>query len=102
MKYCTKCGNERLDDAVICTRCGCAVYEKRQIYPGYVPPKARCARILGLLSLILVYPLGILAIVFAILSREDSGGKMCSQAAWGMAFGITALCLWGINMWILS
>lgn len=25
MKYCTKCGNELLDDAVICPKCGCAV-----------------------------------------------------------------------------
>ena len=25
MKYCTHCGNELLDDAVICPKCGCAV-----------------------------------------------------------------------------
>lgn len=25
MKYCTKCGNELLDEAVICPKCGCAV-----------------------------------------------------------------------------
>ena len=25
MKYCTRCGNELLDDAVICPKCGCAV-----------------------------------------------------------------------------
>ena len=25
MKYCSKCGNELLDDAVICPKCGCAV-----------------------------------------------------------------------------
>lgn len=24
MKYCTKCGKEIMDDAVICTGCGCA------------------------------------------------------------------------------
>lgn len=24
MKYCTKCGNELVDDAVVCTKCGCA------------------------------------------------------------------------------
>ncbi|MGI6701061.1 MAG: zinc-ribbon domain-containing protein [Christensenellales bacterium] len=25
MKYCSKCGNEVLDDAVICTKCGCKI-----------------------------------------------------------------------------
>lgn len=25
MKYCTKCGNELYDEAVICPKCGCAV-----------------------------------------------------------------------------
>ena len=29
MKFCTKCGNEMLDEAVICTKCGCMV-EKSQ------------------------------------------------------------------------
>ena len=24
MKYCTKCGNELMDEAVICPKCGCA------------------------------------------------------------------------------
>ena len=24
MKYCVKCGNELVDDAVICPKCGCA------------------------------------------------------------------------------
>ncbi|WP_368248904.1 zinc-ribbon domain-containing protein, partial [Intestinimonas butyriciproducens] len=25
MKYCSKCGNELLDEAVICPKCGCPV-----------------------------------------------------------------------------
>lgn len=24
MKFCTKCGNELIDEAVVCTKCGCA------------------------------------------------------------------------------
>ena len=27
MKYCTKCGNQLADDAVICTNCGCTTAE---------------------------------------------------------------------------
>ena len=29
MKYCTKCGSEILDDAVICPNCGCSVETKK-------------------------------------------------------------------------
>ena len=34
MKYCTHCGKELVDDAVICIGCGCAV-------AGATPPKAK-------------------------------------------------------------
>lgn len=30
MKYCTHCGNELLDDAVICPKCGCPVADERK------------------------------------------------------------------------
>lgn len=29
MKYCTKCGAELMDEAVVCPKCGCAVGENR-------------------------------------------------------------------------
>ena len=25
MKYCSKCGNELVDEAIVCPKCGCAV-----------------------------------------------------------------------------
>ncbi len=28
MKYCTKCGNELVDEAVVCPKCGCAAETK--------------------------------------------------------------------------
>ena len=28
MKYCTKCGNEMLDEAVVCVKCGCPVNDQ--------------------------------------------------------------------------
>lgn len=30
MKYCSKCGNELVDEAVICTKCGCSVSIEHQ------------------------------------------------------------------------
>ena len=32
MKFCTKCGKELLDEAVICTNCGCAVGGANGLY----------------------------------------------------------------------
>ena len=28
MKFCTKCGNELIDEAVVCTKCGCATNQQ--------------------------------------------------------------------------
>lgn len=30
MKFCSKCGNELLDEAVVCPKCGCATENKKQ------------------------------------------------------------------------
>lgn len=34
MKFCTKCGNELLDYAVVCTKCGCMVESAPQATPN--------------------------------------------------------------------
>ena len=39
MKFCTKCGAELLDEAVICTKCGCMVDGAR--VPAVKAPKSR-------------------------------------------------------------
>ena len=31
MKYCVKCGNEMVDDAVICLKCGCMINQETQL-----------------------------------------------------------------------
>lgn len=32
MKYCTHCGNELLDEAIICPKCGCKVEQPKTVY----------------------------------------------------------------------
>ena len=40
MKYCAKCGNELIDEAIVCTKCGCMVEAAPQVYkPKPVPQK---------------------------------------------------------------
>lgn len=36
MKYCSKCGNEMLDEAVVCVKCGCSVNQANASV-GYQP-----------------------------------------------------------------
>ena len=33
MKYCSKCGNQLLDEAVMCPKCGCPTEVKKSISP---------------------------------------------------------------------
>ena len=40
MKYCTKCGKELLDEAVVCPGCGCAVDDKEYVDP-FAPAPAQ-------------------------------------------------------------
>ncbi len=65
MKFCTKCGTELLDEAVICTKCGCMVDGARA--PAVKAPKSRAD---GLLDVTEKKPSTLLSVfnfVFAIL-----------------------------------
>jgi hypothetical protein len=59
MKYCTHCGNEIVDEAVVCTKCGCAVGQIIQSSSG-VGSKF----IGGLVTLIL----GIVGLIFSLVT----------------------------------
>lgn len=99
MKYCAKCGKEIMEDAVICPNCGCATSaEKKEVV---VPKKAKTASVFGILSILLLAPLGIPAIILANQSKAETGGVMCKQAKTGFVCGIIGLCWWGLNLLLL-
>ena len=99
MKFCEKCGKEIMDEAVICPGCGCAVEtSKKATDVMEVPKQAKTASTLGVLSLLLLAPLGIPAIILANKSKEQTGGVMCKQAKTGLICGILGLCFWGISL----
>lgn len=66
MKYCEKCGNELLDEAVICPKCGCAVRDmpqRQEEVPARLSVCALVGFILSLVSVIFfVNPFGLLAV----------------------------------------
>lgn len=98
MKYCSKCGKEIMDEAVICPNCGCATTTDAGKGKTEVPKSAKSASVLGILSLLLLAPLGIPAIILANKSKAETGGVMCKQAKTGLVCGIIGLCFWGISL----
>ena len=102
MKFCEKCGKEIMDEAVVCPSCGCAVKKEAEATKVVeVPKQAKTASLLGILSILLLAPLGIPAIILANKSKEKTGGVMCKQAKTGFICGIIGLCWWGLSLIML-
>lgn len=98
MKFCAKCGKEIMDEAVICPGCGCAIKTESEPVKVAVPKSAKNAKVFGILSILLLAPFGIPAIVLANKSKAETGGVMCKQAKTGFVCGIIGLCVWGLSL----
>lgn len=55
MKYCSQCGAQLVDEAVVCPQCGCAVQPQRSVDPNTSPK----SRLIALLLCVFVGGLGI-------------------------------------------
>ena len=92
MKFCSKCGKEILDEAVVCPGCGCAVTSAPQsnqaTYQGYNPPVVDEVNI-GLCVLAALIP--IFGVIYWPLKHNETPKK-------AKACGITALVSWGVGI----
>lgn len=111
MKYCSHCGNELLDDAVMCMNCGCRSRVIRSalatasnitqsnltsnaFYPKDKSRLAIWSEITGITSFFIGwFALGITAVILAYLSKKETGGKLCSSAKVGFVCGIVSTAL---------
>lgn len=74
MKYCSKCGNELLDEAVICPKCGCAAGGADQVPDKLIADKRRSHLSAGLiLNNIAAIGNAVIAAVFTYLLFFDKG-----------------------------
>lgn len=110
MKFCTYCGKEIVDEAVICLSCGCKTQKANSFVPLQAtapsqqilieetePQLAIWAKICGIVSFFIGwFALGITAIVLANLSKDETGGTMCSSAKVGYICGIVSTILTAI------
>ena len=105
MKFCSHCGKEIMDEAVICLNCGCRAARKFTYTPH---PKtetktvneqgetdlATWSKICGIASFFIGwFALGITAIVLACMSKDETNGVMCSSAKVGYVCGIISTAL---------
>ena len=103
MKFCTHCGKEIADEAVICLNCGCKTQNGSAFTPSRETPiiveetesqMATWAKICGIVSFFIGwFALGITAIVLAHASKDDTNGVMCSSAKTGYICGIISTVL---------
>lgn len=107
MKFCTHCGKELLDEAVVCLSCGCKSGVNKNTIPPTPPtppPKffyedtepqlATWSKISGITSFFIGwFALGITAVILAYLSKKETGGEMCSSAKVGFVCGIVSTAL---------
>ena len=103
MKYCEKCGKELMDEAVVCTGCGCPVVTKQANNSPSAPAqvvskKAKRAKIFGILSILILAPLGLPGIILANSSKNETGGVMNKDAKTGLTCSIIGLAIWGLML----
>lgn len=107
MRFCTYCGKEIVDEAVICLNCGCKT-QSTKFYPSHQetsaqnhiilgdtePQLAIWAKICGIVSFFIGwFALGITAIVLACMSKDETQGVMSSSAKVGYICGIISSSL---------
>lgn len=106
MKFCTHCGKEIADEAVLCLNCGCKTQKTNSFVPHQTtaPQQIRIeetesqlatwAKICGIVSFFIGwFALGITAIVLAHMSKDETNGAMCSSAKVGYVCGIISTVL---------
>lgn len=115
MRYCSHCGKEIADEAVICLHCGCMTQPSGSIHPQPAAQPtntvivedtesslATWSKICGILSFFIGwFALGITAIVLANLSKDDTGGVMSSSAKVGYVCGIISTVLSAVLIFLL-
>lgn len=90
MKYCTKCGKELFDEAVICPQCGCATNPTPTAAKPTTPANDEIS--IGLCILAALIPL--FGFIYWPLKHKETPKK-------AQACGITAIVSWAICFVIL-
>lgn len=107
MRFCTYCGKQIADEAAICLNCGCktqaggnGVFSQTGVQPQQIIVEenesslATWAKICGIVSFFTGFIIGIIAIILACMSKDDTNGIMCPSAKVGYVCGIISTVLY--------
>ena len=85
MKYCSHCGNEVLDEAVICPKCGCSVSYGGGVQVGQqMQPAADSYSGLSIAGFILSFVESLIGLILCIVAYNEAK-KTGSQKSLGLA-----------------
>ena len=87
MKFCSKCGKELVDEAVICPGCGCAVGE----VPGVANPTTNASDEVSIGLCVVSALIPLFGIIYWAAQAKTTPKK-------AKACGITALVSWGVGL----
>lgn len=93
MKYCTKCGKELNDEAVVCTNCGCSV-------PGFVPTQV-IDDAPNMAFAILGFFIPIVGLVLYLVNKDNAPLKAKSAGKGALAGVITSVALYFVMFFLL-
>ena len=103
LRFCSHCGKQIADEAAICLNCGCTTQagshvgipqqSQQVIIQDDEPQLATWAKICGIVSFFTGFAVGIVAIVLACMSKDETNGTMCSSAKVGYVCGIISTVL---------
>lgn len=103
MRFCAHCGKQIADEAAICLNCGCktqagnnTVFSQQSqqvIIQDDEPQLAIWAKICGIVSFFTGFIVGIVAIILACMSKDETNGVMCSSAKVGYVCGMISTVL---------
>ena len=88
MKFCTHCGKELMDEAVVCPGCGCSVTNQSQTAQPATQYQGDDTVSVGLCVLSALIPL--FGIIYWPVKHKETPKK-------AKACGITALIAWAVN-----
>lgn len=77
MKYCTHCGNQLVDEAVICPQCGCAAENYGQYSAPYgqqpqSQPRTKSLSALSLVGFILAFVIPLAGLICSIIGYKNA------------------------------
>lgn len=100
MKYCSKCGKELFDEAIVCTNCGCAVGGFSNMNANVFAKQEEDQANVGLCILSALIPL--FGIIYWPVQHKKTPKKAMACGITGIVSWVAGTIFWAVFMSVLS